>query len=176
VWADEKTIDLICDYLRASNVPLRRGLCHGSRNGAEVRWFKERLGIDVIGTDISETASDFGLVQWDFHEANPEWVGQFDFIYTNSHDHAYDPRKAFNAWVDQLAPQGKLIIEHTTGHAAEAVTELDPFGLDARLLPYVVLNFSEGKYAVVRILKPQHAKQNAKKGSLPIWVFIIARL
>ena len=171
VWADEETIGVICDYLRSTGAPLRRGLCHGSRNGAEVRWFREKLGIEVVGTDISDTAGQFGLVQWDFHKAREDWVGRFDFIYTNSHDHAHDPRLAFSTWVDQLSETGVLLIEHTMAHSPDGVSELDPFGVDPRVLPYVLLNFSEGRYAVTRILKPDHRKRGS-----PIWVFVVRRL
>ncbi len=171
VWADEQTIDVICDYLKAGSVPIKAGLCHGSRNGTEVRWFEERLGIDVVGTDISDTAAAYGLVQWDFHKVKPEWIGKFDFIYTNSHDHAHDPKLAFSTWVDQLSPAGKLFVEHTIWHSAEGVTELDPFGVDPRVLPYVLLNFSEGRFGVTRILRPSHVKRKSN-----IWVFVVQRL
>ncbi|MEX0409631.1 class I SAM-dependent methyltransferase [Aquibium sp. LZ166] len=172
IWADEPTIELICGYLRASLPFIRSGLCHGSRNGAEVRWFRKHLdGIEVIGTDISDTAGNHGLVQWDFHEPRDDWKGRFDFIYTNSHDHAYDPRKAFATWVGQLSPGGKLLIEHTVMHSAEGVSQLDPFGVDARVMPYVLLDFAQGSYAVTRILKPGH-----RKAGSPIWVFVVEAL
>lgn len=170
VWADEKTIDTICDYLKSGARPIRNGLCHGSRNGTEVRWFAEKLGVEITGTDISDTASQFGLVQWDFHKINPDWVGKFDFIYTNSHDHAHDPKTAFTTWVDQLAPGGKLLIEHTIWHGAAGVTNLDPFGVEPRAMPYVVLTFGDGKFGVTRILRPGHQKRESD-----IWVFVIQK-
>jgi len=168
VWADEATIDVICDYVRKAIPNAKRGLCHGSRNGTEVKWFSDRLGIDVMGTDISDTASRFGLTQWDFHDENPDWKKAFDFVYTNSHDHAHDPQKAFTTWVGQLADGGKLFIEHTLGHAPASVSTLDPFGIDPKVLPYAVLEFGEGKYAVTKVIKPAH-----QKGGGPIWVFVI---
>jgi hypothetical protein len=168
VWADKPTIDFICDYLRASGNKASRGLCHGSRNGAEVGWFADNLGAEVIGTDISDTAEQFGLIQWDFHETNPDWIGKFDFVYTNSHDHAYDPRKSFAAWVAQLSPTGKLFLEHTSAHTASKVSPLDPFGVDPKLLPYVLLEFSEGNYSVTRILQPPHRKRGRT-----IFVFVV---
>lgn len=170
IWADEATIGFICDYLRATGSPISNGLCHGSRNGAEVRWFAEKLGIDVTGTDISDTATQYGLVQWDFHEPNPLWVGKFDFVYTNSHDHAYDPKKALGSWIEQLSPTGKLFLEHTYNHTAAAVTKLDPFGVDPKLLPYVVLQFADGDYAVTRILYPPHTKRG-----MAISIFVLER-
>ena len=160
VFADETTIDLICDYLLPKQP--KRGLCHGSRNAAEVRWFREKLGIDVIGTDISDTAEQFGLVQWDFHEVNPEWSGRFDWVYTNAHDHAYDPKKALDAWVDQLAPGGILFLEHTIAHGPQGQTKLDPFAIELPLVPFVVLNLSAGCYAVTDIIRPLHHKAGGR--------------
>ena len=58
VWADSTTLSAIADDLRAHGLG-ENGICHGARNGFEVRWLRERLGGDVIGTDISETAAQF---------------------------------------------------------------------------------------------------------------------
>ena len=106
------------------------GLCHGVRRGKEQAWFRKRLaGANVIGTDISETASAFeNTVQWDFHDDNPEWQGRADFVYSNSWDHAYDPGKAFRAWAKCLKPGGWLLIDHTRGHMPKSSNVLDPFG------------------------------------------------
>ncbi|MFT4129082.1 hypothetical protein [Labrys sp. (in: a-proteobacteria)] len=168
VWADETTIHLICDYLVKDGNVIRRGLCHGSRNGTELGWFRKYLSAEIVGTDISDTAPQFGLTQWDFHDSKHEWIGQFDFVYTNSHDHAYDPKKAFDTWIEQLVPGGALFIEHTTSHAERAVTALDPLGIDPEILPFTILQFSGGRYCVTEVLKPQHRKHDSD-----IWVFVI---
>jgi len=55
-------------------------------------------------------------LQWDFHEIKPEWVGSCDFIYTNSWDHAYDPREAFKAWCECLSTKRNSYLEHTHWH------------------------------------------------------------
>lgn len=160
IFADQETISFIADYLTGALGPVKRGLCHGTRNGAEQRWFKEALGADVIGTDIAPTATDYpDSVMWDFHEQNSEWVGQFDFVYTNAHDHAYDPEKAFNAWFDQLRPGGALIIEHSSKHLVNP-RELDPFGVVAEVMPFLVLKWSKGRFAVMDILEPVQKKTN----------------
>ena len=106
------------------------GLCHGVRRGKEQRWFMKRLtGAKVIGTDISETATQFdSTVQWDFHDDNPDWQGKCDFVYSNSWDHAYDPGKAFAAWARCLVSGGWLLIDHTKGHMPKSSNALDPFG------------------------------------------------
>lgn len=106
------------------------GLCHGVRRGKEQAWFRKRLeGANIIGTDISETATQFeNTVQWDFHDDNPDWEARADFVYSNSWDHAYDPGKAFAAWARCLKPGGWLLIDHTRGHMPKSSNVLDPFG------------------------------------------------
>lgn len=169
VFTDEATIGAICDYLRPFNP--KRGLCHGARNAAEVRWFREGLGIEVIGTDISDTARDYGLVQWDFHDHNPEWDGRFDFVYSNSFDHSYDPKKMFNNWISQLSEGGKLILEHSSAHEPANLTKLDPFGVEGRVLPYTILAISKGGYFVTNILQSPEQKYAA-----PNLIFVIEKL
>lgn len=169
-WADEPTIHFIADHLKRRVKPLRRGLCHGVRRGNEQKWFSERLGIEVLGTDISDTATEFpNTVRWDFHEHNPEWLGSFDFVYTNSHDHAYDPKKAIDAWVDQLTDGGVLVLEHSAEHSTGKSTKLDPFRATAEFLPYLVLQWGEGRYAVAEMV--QHTKANGMK----VWIFFIRK-
>ena len=87
------------------------GICHGARNGFEVREFR-KYGNRVIGTDISDTAKDYGLIQWDFHHQKKIWLGRFDFVYTNSLDHSHTPRWAVRRFMEQLKPGGKCVI-HT---------------------------------------------------------------
>lgn len=170
VWADEKTIGLICDYIQLNSKDLTRGICHGVRRGVEQRWFSEKLNIPVIGTDIGESASHFpNTVQWDFHERNADWVGGFDFVYTNSHDHAYDPKKAFDAWIEQLKPDGMLFIEHSLQHNEISSSKLDPFAADAKMMPFIILKWAQGRYAVSEILEPDFLKNDTMKS----WIFVI---
>lgn len=173
-WAERETIEVIANYLRSRIPAMTRGLCHGSRNGSEVQWFREILGIDVIGTDISETAGQFpNMVQWDFHDANPDWIGQFDFVYTNSHDHAYDPAKAISAWVDQLRPGGILVLEHSLGHSVRGASDLDPFAIDPQTVPYFILQAGQGEFTVTRLIDVSysHKPEGLEQG----WVFCIER-
>ena len=174
VFADEATCRVICDALIEDGVKVARALCHGSRNGAELKWFADMLGCEATGTDISDTATQFeNMVQWDFHEPREEWKGAFDLVYTNSHDHAYDPVRALRTWAGQLAPGGRLVVEHTDAHLPGAVNELDPFGIEAVAFPYFVLEASEGgteRFAVRRVVRPDH-----KKKGRDIWLFLIGR-
>ncbi len=109
VWADNATLWAIADDLRRHGLG-ESGICHGARNGFEVTWLREHLGGEVIGTDISETATQFPHMQvWDFHEENPDWVERFDFVYTNSLDQAMEPARALNAWAKQIVPANRFL-------------------------------------------------------------------
>ena len=37
-----------------------------------------------------------------------EWIDFFDFVYTNSLDQSYDPRKALEIWLDQIKKNGYM--------------------------------------------------------------------
>lgn len=151
VWVIEENIKFLADYIRGAVSEVRFGLCHGTRRGMEQEWFRQCLGAEVIGTEISDTATQFPhTIQWDFHEVKPEWVGSVDFIYSNSFDHSHDPRACVDAWMRCIRPGGVCIIEHSSRH--ERATELDPFGAHISQMPYLVLAWGEGRYAVTRIL------------------------
>jgi hypothetical protein len=112
--------------------PVTFGLCHGTRQGREQAWFSAHLAGNpqVLGTEISDTATQFpNTVQWDFHDPNPDWLGRADFVYSNSWDHAFDPVRAFSAWVDSLRPGGWLLLDHSRGQMPDSANALDPFGV-----------------------------------------------
>jgi len=184
VWADEKTLDLIADYARARVPDLGFGICHGSKGGFESRYLAARLGCEVIGTDIAPPPNAAGVIAWDFHEPRKEWIGRAGLIYTNAFDHAFDPRKAMNTWVEQLAPGGLIFIEHTLMHGPQTVTESDPFGAHPLVMPYLVLDWGKGRYCVSDIIRPAHKKpywKGAANGgtreqtNLDIWVFVVTK-
>jgi hypothetical protein len=54
--ADEE-LSVIADYVKEHIPGTSFGICHGVRNGYEVQELRRLLGIDIIGTDISPTAS-----------------------------------------------------------------------------------------------------------------------
>ena len=99
----------------ASHPIARRILCHGTRRGVEQQLFMAAYHPhvqDVLGTEISPSATEFPLtVQWDFSVPNPEWIGAWDVVYSNSFDHAFDPAVTLHTWADQLAPAGSLFID-----------------------------------------------------------------
>ena len=109
---DSKRLKKISNHIEQNIPDLTFGLCHGTRRGSEQRDFKRFLGIDVLGTEISHTASDFDrTIQWDFHEMKDEWKNNVCFIYSNSLDHSYDPIKCLGVWMSCIKPKGKIYLQ-----------------------------------------------------------------
>lgn len=157
VWTNKETIDLIVEELDLKD---KQVMCHGARNGSEVQWFKE-AGCISQGTDISDSASEYGLIQWDFHEENPVWEQMFDVVYTNSWDHAYDPQKAFTAWMKQIHPDhGRLVIEHSRDHSVKFTNELDPFGVSLNRLLILIEEWGFKVEKIIETLPENVNKSN----------------
>lgn len=136
VWVRPETIARIVAQAAPSRV--ESILCHGTRNGAEQRLFKQHYPrAFVIGTEISETSINFEYtVHHDFHEPRSDWVANFDIVYSNSWDHAILPEFALTTWRDQLSDCGRLIIEHPTVTVSNAS---DPVEIEAHEIPGILL-------------------------------------
>lgn len=141
VWVKKKNIETIIDYFLQKteksfkvdgwNIPVKV-LCHGTRNGKEQGYFedilynKHDLFQDVLGTEISPTASQFpNTAQWDFHDQKEEWVGSFDIVYSNALDHSHSPRKCVQTWLEQLNEDGLLFVEWSKDNLKS--NEINPF-------------------------------------------------
>jgi hypothetical protein len=125
-WVLEETADAIVQYIGKNIQKPTFGICHGVRNGTEVSFFRNKLNIEIIGTEISEwIANQFEhVIAWDFHEIKKEWIGNVDFIYSNSLDHSYDPKHCVEQWMRCLKLKGLCFIEwtpwHNDGHCSPA--------------------------------------------------------
>lgn len=174
VWADEATLDLVINRVKKefqSRNEKMFGLCHGTRNGFEQNYIASKIDCDIIGTDISETATQFPLsVQWDFHDQNDKWIEKCDFIYTNSLDQSWKPREALITWLEQLKLGGLLIIEHTEAHGPQGSGEMDPFGATPQYMPYLLADWFKHAVAVEII---EAIKPNTKS---PVWLFVVKKL
>lgn len=151
IWVQEENIKFLAEYIAKNLNTFEFGICHGTRRGKEQEWFSNHLKCKTIGTEISDTAEQFpNTIQWDFHEVKPEWKNSVDFIYSNSFDHSYDPQKCLLSWMSCIKKGGFCILEHTSGH--EFATELDPFGANISILPYLILTWGKGIFCVKEIL------------------------
>ena len=161
---DEFIMKFLSDFISKNIDKTQFGLCHGTRTGKEQEWFRKYLNCNVIGTEISDTATQFPhTIQWDFHKLNDEWINAVDFIYTNSFDHSYAPNEALDTWMKCLKKDGLLIIEHSTGHTK--ATETDPFGAHVSQMPYLILLWGKGNHYVSEILNLPEEHQNDKKNT-----------
>ena len=173
IWADENTLKIISNFIK-ENIQSEKiqGLCHGSRNGFEQKCFnKEISNSEVIGTDISETANNYeNSIVHDFHIEKKEWIGNFDFVYSNSLDQSYDPEKALNVWLNQVKKNSYVIIEHSDQHGVIASGKMDPFGVEANYFPYLLTEWFGHKISLKII---RSVKKN--KNDAPVFFFIIKK-
>ena len=66
VYAEDPELCQIASHFRRHGVRTGKGLCHGVRNGYEVQRLRRLLPeIDIIGTDISDTAASLPhCIEW----------------------------------------------------------------------------------------------------------------
>jgi hypothetical protein len=115
VWVLESELAIIAADIRQQAPYATFGICHGVRTGAEVDYLSKALGCMVLGTDLEPSEHD-SVIQWDFHEVKPDWLGAADFIYSNSLDHSYDPEMAVARWLSCLSPSGRCYIHWSPSH------------------------------------------------------------
>lgn len=129
-FISQRAAEVVALYVARSGsgsafVPLS-GLCHGAKTGAEVRLIREALkrhGVlsTILGTDITPeaaAASGGDVILLDFHRRD-ERLGlkNWDFVYSNTLDHSYNPLKALRAWREQLRDsESLLILQHSDNH------------------------------------------------------------
>jgi SAM-dependent methyltransferase len=175
-YAQQENIQYAAELLKSRLGTISNGICHGTRRGLEQKWFREYLGADVFGTEISHTAKEFeNTIQWDFHEVKPEWLGAFDFIYSNSFDHSFDPERCINSWMSCLRVGGVCVIEHSEHNGIWAADARDPFGAELHTMPYLICRWGRGRFAVREIVEVPKFAANVRFHSflliqrLPDW-------
>lgn len=134
-WAIEENIKAIAKWID-KNIKFKsfRGLCHGVRQGFEVEWFEKYANVNMYGTDIGKTNNNTYIIEHDFNKPMNNFIAKFDFIYSNSFDHAYDPEKTFNVWANQLQSGGVIILEYDrrqehTGEISKGPNKVDPVSI-----------------------------------------------
>lgn len=145
-WAKEENIKEISDQLNKLYKP-KMGICHGVRQGWEILWFEKYLkNCFMMGTDIGKPIHSF-ITQHDFNKQYLMWVNKFDFVYSNSFDHAYNPEKTFKIWVEQVKSGGVIILEYDrrqehTGEISRGVNKTDPVSIRLEELPFLLEQWS----------------------------------
>lgn len=133
VWAVEENIKFLADYVN-KNIEAKNGLCHGTRGGYEQKWFNKYIsGCLTIGSEIGDASAE-NTVQWDFNIQNPDWINKFDFIYSNSFDHAFNPMSTIRIWFEQIKSGGYIFLEYDkrqehTGEISKSVNKTDPVSI-----------------------------------------------
>lgn len=77
--------------------------CMGIRNGNEYKGFQETIGFKdtiIYGVDINPNVIKVGsnCFSLDFSKLPMEWGKKFDWIYSNSLDHAFNVKEALIEW------------------------------------------------------------------------------
>ena len=172
IWADEKTLSIIVDYLNSEfSEKELNALCHGTRNGYEQNYFAEKLRVNIVGTDISDSVLSFPRsIHWDFHEQKTEWLDKHDFIYTNSLDQSWQPQVACKVWLNQLRLGGILFIEHSIDHSPAFAGEMDPFGVKPAYMPYVLIQWFAHQISI-KVIKSVKANIGTD-----VWLFVVKKL
>lgn len=107
VWMNITEVNLLVEHIKKNIPNAEFGICHGVRNAWEVQQLRKNLNIEVIGTEISYTATQFeNTIQWDFHNVKDVWIDNVDFIYSNSFDHSYDPETCLDRWMSCIKKDG----------------------------------------------------------------------
>lgn len=173
IWADETTLARVANIVLSHAAAQKEilGLCHGTRNGFEQRYFNNQQKFNAIGTDISPTANQFpNSVQFDFHDVNVEWVNRFDFVYSNSLDQSWQPKTALTTWFNQVRQDGLVILEHTKSHGPGAAGKMDPFGVRPIAMPYVLTEWFGHQISVA------HTIGKKANNGLDCWLFVCRKL
>ena len=175
VFADDRTLKLIIDEIKSNFLAQKvLGICHGTRNGYEQKFFIDNLDCEIIGTEISDNAEKFKhTIMWDFHDGKKEWENKFNFLYSNSLDQSFNPDQALDVWFSQIIKNGIMIIEHSDTSFESSIT--DPFSVDQYYFSYFLSKkFSfKASIKIIETTKPQK-KRNGE--NIKIWLYIIKKL
>tara|TARA_R110000824_G_scaffold127917_1_gene288582 strand:- start:9532 stop:10170 length:639 start_codon:yes stop_codon:yes gene_type:complete len=167
IWVPDVEIEILSHHIQSHIPDPTLGLCHGVRNGYEVKKLRECLhaeerGLEIIGTELSSCAERYEhVIQWDFHNSKPEWLRQTSFIYSNSFDHAHDPRRALTEWLKCLIPnKGLLYIELFEESEEEEPTPADCLVFNIQELKEIILSIENTFIKEVISIPPAGGQNN----------------
>lgn len=154
-WVRKDDIKLLSEYIKKCIFP-EIGICHGTRGGHEQKWFMEYLpGCNVYGTEISKSAFFiFNTLIWDFNKRNKYWKNRFDFMYSNSWDHAFYFPSTLRIWLETLKKNGILILEISPNHEKGiTATASDPWKITVSEMITMIPKWTHKKWYVVGEIK-----------------------
>lgn len=158
-----------------------KGICHGARNGLEADEFKKHITFsDIFGTDLfpysgksAKHRGESDVVKWDFSEQNYEWIGKFDFVYSNSLDHARYPDQTLSVWLDQLKDDGVLFVEWSASGIIQ-VNKGDCFS--AHIEEIIKLTNEVGILKdIIYSNCPSDRKNRFRRNGLEVVVFVVGK-
>ena len=152
VWVMQEEVIQLSNYIVDKYTDeIHYVMCHGARNGTEVKYFTESLPDNWIveGNDISDTANAYGLHQWDMQYCYEGWKQKFTIQYTNSFDHVYDPRKTLKAFMKQCTDDGSVFIQWTENLNNEPIAS-DPLSISLLELSEMCYDYA----SVVNLMNP----------------------
>lgn len=159
-WAKKDNCERIVQIMQTSEGPIRSILCHGVRNGSELVFFREAGVAEVVGTDLyvpqgAETPE--GVVKHDFSNPEPMWINKFQYVYSNSLDHALSPIETLIVWGEQIVESGSILLELDETHGVGGTSDLDVSGIPLDILPFWLSRESRNLLFVVAIYElPRH--------------------
>ena len=182
---DLKTLMRLVEYKNPKNI-----LCHGVRTGRELWWLYKQLEekgeeYRVVGTEICEqaiamasrfvdTLDTVDIIRWDMNLPKKEFVDNFDMVYSNSLDHAFNPEETLFTWIDQIKDGGILAIhwddfnnaspQHGGGSDAPY---LDPFRATSKEIIY----FLENDLFNMKFIEKRYVKTNMKTQDSMLLIF-----
>ena len=112
---EEKSNNLKNDFEKIENFSQKNVLCLGSRDGAEVKAFRD-LGSLCVGIDLVYPENNPYVHFGDFHQIPyPEKI--FEFVYTNALDHLYDANSLFSEVKRVMKKDGIFIVNIIKGYS-----------------------------------------------------------
>lgn len=147
-FASTRALEVVSEYLRRHfrTRTRLRGVCHGAKVGREVRLLSQQLDqrekgvrtasfandLWILGTDISEEAvraSKGQVLLMDFHMVYLDWKGSWDFVYSNTLDHSYEPGSALLSWRWTIKGADGLVVLHRSEfHTTMHIDASDLYG------------------------------------------------
>ena len=96
--------------------------CMGVRSGTELFEFRDYCpDAEIWGTDITENIKTIKndddkihIVLQDFNNLPDNWENKFDLVFSNSLDHAFDPKETLKEWTRVTKPGGFIMLELST--------------------------------------------------------------